>query len=99
MSEHGNRRIQKFSPDGKSLAIFARAGKDTGNGRIQEFTSGGAFITQWRTRISAMQRQGHPTGLAVDRLGNIYVTDSISNRVQGFSRSHQLFVQWGKKRS
>ena len=36
-----------------------------------------------------------PTGVAVDRAGNVYVADTSNNRVQKFSSTGNFIRQWG----
>ena len=39
----------------------------------------------------------YPTGIAVDNLGFIYVSDSKNNRVQKFTNNGQYITEWGTK--
>src|SRR5262245_3548672 len=61
---------------------------DTGNGRIEEFSSNGTFLTSI----------GHfeaPSGIAIDRAGNIYVTEIGSkHRVQKLGADGTLIAKW-----
>lgn len=38
-----------------------------------------------------------PRGLAVDKQGNIYVADSMNNRIEKFDASGKLAAKWGEK--
>ena len=55
---------------------------DTGNDRIEEFTTAGAYVaTLGRSGAGVGQLHG-PTGLAVDTQGNLLVADTGNNRIQ-----------------
>ncbi len=56
---------------------------DSGNNRIQKFTSDGVFVTAWGTAGSTALR--HPVGVAYSPLGEIIVTTSGDDRVERFS--------------
>src|SRR2546422_150294 len=58
---------------------------DTGNHRIQKFTSNGAFICQWGNRGNTLGQVNFPYGVAVDREGFVYVVDSGNARVLKFA--------------
>ena len=60
---------------------------DTGNNRVQEFTSAGKFITKFGSAGSGNGQFSEPKGIAVSALGGIYVTDTNNNRVQEWMRS------------
>ena len=152
VADTGNKRIQKFSPDGFFLGQWGGFGTvegffdepvgialdaegniyvaDTWNRRIQKFSQGFNFIKQWRIygwespsvinkpylavspygilfatdpefhRILAFDLEGNflfsmgrygqlnlPTGLAVDKEGNLYVADSGSCRILKFAEN------------
>lgn len=55
---------------------------DTGNNRIEEYTSDGTFVAQFGGRGSGSGKLNGPTGLAVDHLGNLFVADTGNNRIQ-----------------
>jgi tripartite motif-containing protein 71 len=57
---------------------------DTGNNRVQKFTSNGDYITQWGSFS--------PYGIAIDSGDNVYVTGSV---VSKFTSSGTLLTQWG----
>jgi len=62
---------------------------DTGNIRIQKFTSNGAFITKWGNL-------GLPTTkLTIDPSGNVYAVDSVNNRIQEFTSNGAFITKWG----
>jgi uncharacterized repeat protein (TIGR01451 family) len=59
---------------------------------IQKFDNSGKSLTRWTTRVS----QGFSDQeIAIDGSGNVYLVDENANRVQKFSGSGQLLLQWG----
>jgi DNA-binding beta-propeller fold protein YncE len=68
---------------------------DTGNNRIQKFTSAGAFITQWGSYGSGNGQFDWPAGVAVDSTGNVYVADTLNIRIQKFTSAGAFITQWG----
>jgi len=61
---------------------------DTRNSRIEEFTSAGAYVTQWSPKW------GEPWGVVVASNGNLYVTNSEYNRVEEYTSSGTLVTEW-----
>lgn len=61
-------------------------------GRIQAFDAVGEWITSWRT---PMIDAGKPTGLGVDRVGNVFVADTHYSRVLVYSPSGELLREFG----
>lgn len=68
---------------------------DWGNGRVQKFTSGGAYSTQWGLPGSGNAQFNGPAGIAVDGAGNVFVADSGNQRIQKFSSTGAYINQWG----
>ena len=70
-----NDRIQSFTADGKWLASFGQPG-----------TGGDTSIVRLHGGIRVVPRPvgvfNHPTGVSVDKDGDIYVADWLNNRVQ-----------------
>ncbi|PWU05948.1 MAG: hypothetical protein C5B51_13375 [Terriglobia bacterium] len=88
-----NRRIMKFTKDGKFIKAWGKRGTgpdefgglhglamdsqgrlfvaDRTNNRVQVFTQDGKFIAAWT-------QFGRPSGIAIDRDDNLYVSDSQS---------------------
>jgi tripartite motif-containing protein 71 len=58
---------------------------DTGNNRVQKFTSNGDYITQWGS--------SSPYGIAVDFNDNVYLT--FYGQVQKFTSNGDYITQWG----
>ena len=75
---------------------------DTGNQRIQKFSSDGQFVTKWGSwgegdgefGVSVSFAQG-PEDVAVDANGFVYVADSGNHRIQKFDRAGNFIAQWG----
>ena len=57
---------------------------DTGNHRIQKFTSAGVFISQWGGYGTANGQFNNPWGIAALGSDEIYAADTDNNRVQRF---------------
>jgi RHS repeat-associated protein len=81
----------------KDVAINASTGDiyvaDSGNGRVDEFSSSAAFIRAFGT--SGGGRLSGPDGLAVGSGGSIWVADSGNNRVVEFSESGAYEAAFG----
>jgi DNA-binding beta-propeller fold protein YncE len=61
---------------------------DTGNGRIEKFSSNGTFLT-------SMGQFEAPNGIAVDRAGNIYVAEIGSkHRIQKLGPDGTFIAEW-----
>jgi len=71
---------------------------DTGNSRIQKFTSTGTYLTQWTAGASADGQLLCPTGVAVDGSGNVYVTDWL-HRILKFTSDGTYITQWSDRSS
>jgi hypothetical protein len=68
---------------------------DSGNYRVEQFTSSGTYVTQWGTSGSGAGQFQGPNGIAVDGSNNVYVSDGLNNNVQEFSSSGTYLNQWG----
>jgi hypothetical protein len=60
---------------------------DTGNHRIQKFSSTGIFVSTLGSQGTGDGQFESPSGVAVDSGGNIYVADTGNHRVQKFTSS------------
>ena len=98
-----NDRIQKFTGDGRFLAEFGGSGGDIGRDPLAG--------TGYRVPIDPALPPGggfnRPTGIAVDKYGDIYVADWGNDRVQALTpdgRSITTFTgdaglsKWGKEK-
>jgi uncharacterized repeat protein (TIGR01451 family) len=63
---------------------------------VQKFTAMGTFIAQVGTAGTAAGQLNDPVGLAVDELGNLYVTDTSLGRVQKFSSTGDFLASSGR---
>jgi len=95
-SEFGTEETSLSSPEG--IAIDPSSGNvyvaDTGNNRIQTFSSNGTFISKWGGGYDPRAINGsfdHPSDIALDQAGNVYVADTGNNRIQVFS-SNGTFI-------
>jgi tripartite motif-containing protein 71 len=84
---------------------------DTGNNRIQKFSSNGTFIAKWGSKCSSSAVSSDienipcknpsdgefasPNGISVDPSGNVYVADTGNNRIQKFSSNGTFIAKWG----
>ena len=65
-----------------------------GNARVHHFIAEGALVSSWGEPGEAPGRFRLPHGIALDRLGRVYVADRENNRVQVFSPSGDFLCQW-----
>jgi DNA-binding beta-propeller fold protein YncE len=73
---------------------------ETGNIRVQKFTSAGAYVTKWGTSGSADGQFSDPSGIAVHPVtGNVWVTDWIADRVQVFTPTGTFVSKFGNSGS
>ncbi len=91
----GSGRGQFDSPtgiavDGSGNVLVA----DTGNGRIEKFSSTGAFLSIIGTKGSGSGQFAQPNGIAIDRVGNIYVADAGNHRVLKLNPDGTFIAGW-----
>lgn len=77
---------------------------DSGNDRVQKYTPGGSFTTQWGSAGSGNGQFDLPRGITVSDEGLVYVVDSgatpldpDNDRVQIFSTSGNFLDLWGSE--
>jgi len=58
---------------------------DSGNDRVQKFTSSGAFIAKFGSKGAGDGQLNRPSDIAVDASGTIYVLDGGNSRVQKYA--------------
>lgn len=68
---------------------------DTGNNRVQKFTSAGVFVLEWGSAGAGNGELDSPQGIAVSSDGTIYVADTDNNRIQYFTSTGVYVGQWG----
>jgi hypothetical protein len=68
---------------------------DAGNARIQKFTSGATFITNWGSPGSGDGQFSYMRGIEIDSSGNIYVADANNYRIQKFASTGAFLGWWG----
>ncbi|MGH2347005.1 MAG: NHL repeat-containing protein [Chloroflexota bacterium] len=73
------------------------SGPSAGGIAIQKRTAAGRLIATWMTAGATSARALHPTGIALDAHGNIYVTDSNADHIVKLSASGQVLATWGTK--
>jgi DNA-binding beta-propeller fold protein YncE len=65
---------------------------DSGNSRIQEFSSSGAFISYGGNLGTGNGQFNSPSAVAFDQSGNLFVIDTNNNRVQKFTVNLDLGI-------
>ena len=68
---------------------------DTGNDRIQKFSTNGTYIEKFGTAGTADGQFGAPNSIAINSIGHIYVTDSERDRVHIFDSDYSYLGQLG----
>jgi len=68
---------------------------DSGNDRIQKFTSSGGFLSAWGTLGSGSGQFNVPGHMALDSAGNVYVADTFNNRVEEFTSNGTFLTSIG----
>jgi tripartite motif-containing protein 71 len=54
------------------------------------------YLGQWGSQGSGDGQFQYPSGIIVDTLGNVYVTDMSNNRIEKFNSSGVFLAKWGK---
>jgi len=67
------------------------------NSTIQKFDSNGNFVTKWGSLGDCDGQFDHPTGIAVDHMGNVYISDHDNGRIQKFDSNGKFLTKWGSK--
>jgi len=67
---------------------------DTGNSRIQKFTSDGEFLSSWETNGFENGELQSPVGIAIYE-NNVYVVDGERDIVQKFDNDGNFILKWG----
>lgn len=72
---------------------------DNGSDRVQRFTSGGSFISEWGSSGSGDGELSGPNGPSVLSGGTVYVADSNNDRIQAFGLTGAFLAGWGSSGS
>jgi len=80
---------QAISIDSEGNILIA----DTGNNRIQEFTSAGEFVRKYSGE--GENALNSPTGVTIDSEGKVWVSDSGNNRIERFSSKGAFLSKFG----
>ena len=70
---------------------------DTGNNRIQRFTSEGVFVTKWGMLGTSDGEFSSRTAVAAASDGSVYVADRDNYRIQKFSSGGVFVTKWGTR--
>jgi len=68
---------------------------DSGNARVQKFTSDGQFLNTWGVSGTDNGEFKKPTGIATYE-NNVYVVDSEQSKIQVFDSTGKFLQSWGK---
>lgn len=68
---------------------------DTGNNRIQKFTTSGMFVSAWGSLGIGPGQFNGPRGVGVDPWGNVFVADTENHRIQKFDANGNFITAWG----
>ncbi len=70
---------------------------DTWNHRVQKFTAGGEFLTEWGYYGLAEEPEAFwgPRGIAVDAEGRVFVSDTGNKRIVVFDSEGKYITQFG----
>jgi K319-like protein/Big-like domain-containing protein/NHL repeat-containing protein/6-bladed beta-propeller protein len=86
---------QGLAIDSSRGAIYVA---DTGNNRIEMFSTNGTFIKKWGTPGSGNGQFNNPSAIAVDpSRGFIYVADSFNYRIEKFNTDGTFINTWGSR--
>ena len=72
---------------------------DTGNGRIEKFSPTGAFLSIIGTKGNGQGQFAQPNGIAIDRVGNIYVADAGNHRVLKLKLRRNIYRRMERARA
>jgi len=104
-SPYRDRRVEVWGREGRGPGEFIKPRAVVCNqrgqvyvadstGRIQQFTTSGKFVRQWRTpQIEA----GKPESMGLDPNGNLLVPDTHYYRMLVYSEDGKLLRQWGQR--
>ncbi len=80
--------------DSKGISLVDSSGNVyVANTGIQKFDSDGHEIKWEPTGLD--EPLNYPSGISVDRIGNVYVLDAWNNRIEKFDRNGTFITKWG----
>jgi DNA-binding beta-propeller fold protein YncE len=65
------------------------------NNGIVEFSLQGLVVQKWGAPGSALGQLNQPIRVALDAIGDVYVTDAVNNRIEKCSPTGKPVAQWG----
>jgi DNA-binding beta-propeller fold protein YncE len=66
------------------------------SGRVQHFDGDGRHLGEWGSNMIGAGQILHPSGMAIDGSGRIYIADADRHRIQVFDGVGTLLVAWGR---
>ncbi len=70
---------------------------DSGNNRVQVFTTTGELVYQWGSLGSGNGQFNNPASIALGQSETIYILDRGNHRIQKFGSSGEFVSQWGSR--
>jgi DNA-binding beta-propeller fold protein YncE len=67
---------------------------DNVDDRIQKFSNTGKYIRQWGSVGPGKGQFDHPSGIAVDSKGHVFVVDNINDWILEFSNTGHAMTGW-----
>ena len=68
---------------------------DSGNNRVQKFTSEGIFLTKFGSAGSQNGQFNRPGAIEVDSVGNVWIADESNGRIQEFNQAGEYLARFG----
>jgi DNA-binding beta-propeller fold protein YncE len=100
VADYGNDRIQEFTTDGTFIRMWGKDVVVTGgaedHGAGFEICQVSPSCKTSATSTGLIGELNAPLGLATDAAGNVYVSDSSSNRIQKFDQEGVPIRTWGR---
>ncbi|MDQ7780790.1 MAG: hypothetical protein RDV41_13930 [Planctomycetota bacterium] len=85
-------RPQDIEADGVGNLYIA----DTHYDRVLKYSGAGELLAQWGKNGSGPGEFVYPVGIAVDRTGNVYVSEyGAAHRIQKFDPEGRFLLEWG----
>src|SRR5918995_3410241 len=92
-----------FAQEGDGSSDNGENGDDNLNlcnfDHIKKFSGNGTLISSWGQKGNGDGEFLHPHGLAIDSVGNLYVTDEERLDVQKFDKNGRFLTKWGSEGS